>query len=308
MHSRLVSNLQKKIPLKIRILLGPFVAYVFYFYYVNIKKNSLKPKILSIEDTISKIQQENLSVIRFGDGEISLIENYSLSFQEKNKELIHSLEKILHSNHDKLLLCILNIWENHIEDLDPKVYWFELHHILKHHTTWERLISPTQQYGDAFITRPYLTIKDKSRSDSIFLSLRSLWKDKDVVLIEGEKARNGVGNNLFSLSKSLTRILCPAENAYSRYSEIKNACMKMDKNCLMLVSLGPTAKPLAYELFLAGYQVIDIGHTDMEYEMFLRQETILSKVPYKYFNEINERNPEECKDETYLSQIVAKIN
>jgi hypothetical protein len=64
---------------------------------------------------------------------------------------------------------------------------------------------------------------------------------------------------------------------------------------------------LAYDLFLLGYRVIDIGHIDMEYEMFIRKEEKLTKVPYKYFNEINERNPEVCLDAEYINQIIAKI-
>ncbi len=45
----------------------------------------------------------------------------------------------------------------------------------------------------------------------------------------------------------------------------------------------------------------------MEYEMFLRKEIKQVRVPHKYFNEINERNPEECKDEKYLEEIVATV-
>jgi hypothetical protein len=70
--------------------------------------------------------------------------------------------------------------------------------------------------------------------------------------------------------------------------------------------LGPAAKVLAYDLFLEGFRVFDIGHIDMEYEMYLKNEPKLTKVKYKYFNEINERNPEDCKDPEYLSQITEK--
>jgi hypothetical protein len=79
------------------------------------------------------------------------------------------------------------------------------------------------------------------------------------------------------------------------------------KEKLILLSLGPTAKILGLELFQQGYRVIDIGHIDMEYEMFLRKEPLLTKVPHKYFNEINERNPVDCTDPIYLSQIITTI-
>jgi hypothetical protein len=39
-----------------------------------------------------------------------------------------------------------------------------------------------------------------------------------------------------------------------------------DKNILILISLGPTATVLAYDLAKLGYWAIDIGHIDNEYE------------------------------------------
>ena len=99
----------------------------------------------------------------------------------------------------------------------------------------------------------------------------------------------------------------PPENAYASYEKIEEEVTKQSKEKLVLLSLGPTAKVVAYDLFLLGYRVIDIGHIDMEYEMFLRKENKQVKVPHKYFNEINERNPEDCQDEKYLSQILVHI-
>jgi len=45
----------------------------------------------------------------------------------------------------------------------------------------------------------------------------------------------------------------------------------------------------------------------MEYDMFKRNQTTQVKVPYKYFNEINERDPEECREEAYLAEIITNI-
>ncbi len=301
------SNFKKNVPLPVRIHVGPIVAYFFFKYHTRIRKNPFSPKILSIENTLDLLHEKSLSAIRFGDGEISLIGKISLSFQKSNIKLAEELKKIIQVNDPKLLICILNIWDKRIHELEKHVYTFELHHFLKYRAIWTSLLSLTQTYGDAFITRPYITLKDKDRASSIFKKLKILWHNKEVVLIEGEKARSGVGNDLFSETASLERILCPSEDAFEKYNEIKEICLKINKGKLILISLGPTAKPLAYELFLAGYRVIDIGHTDMEYEMYIRKESKITKVPYKYFNEINERNPEDCSDETYLSQIIAKI-
>jgi glycosyltransferase family protein len=264
------------------------------------------PKVLTLLETLQLVKDKRLSFIRFGDGEIASISKHDLLFQKKDIDLANSLQKILHSNHEKLLICVPPIWEK-LNLFTSDAFRFQLHHLLKYRNLWKKVLSKERIYGNAFITRPYLIYKNKTESGKIFAALFSLWEKEHVVLIEGEKTRMGVGNDMFSNTLSVERILCPAENAYSKYEEIKKIAVTKPKDRIIILSLGPTAKVLAYELFLLGYRVFDAGHTDMEYEMFLRKEDRLVKVQYKYFSEIDERNPEECKDTSYLSQIVAKI-
>ncbi len=294
------------IPLSLRRLVGPYIAYSAYIWRVYITKNKNAPKILSLEETIDIIIANELSAIRFGDGEMSLIENEQLNFQQTNSQLSYKLRAILQIHTPALLICIPGIWGK-LNGYTKVSYWFILHHLFRHGHVWRGLLSSNQTYGDAYITRPYLGYKDKSHSGSIFKKLFSIWAGKKVVLIEGKKSRLGVGNDMFNNVQSLKRILCPAENAYTKYAEIMTEALKIPKDSLVLLSVGPTAKVLAYDLFMAGYRVIDIGHIDMEYEMFLRSSSTLVKVPYKYFNEINELNPQDCLDDTYLSQIIAKV-
>jgi glycosyltransferase family protein len=261
---------------------------------------------MSINDTIDSIIVNNLSVIRFGDGEIYLIDGMDLGFQKKSSELASRLEEIIKINTPGLLICIPNIWSR-LENYVSYAYKFNMHHLFRCGHVWRKLLSYEQTYGDTNMTRHYLAYKDKTKSGETFKKLFLIWNDKDVVLVEGEKSRLGVGNDMFDNTRSLSRVLCPSENAFAKYNDIKNVILKIDKNKLILVSLGPTAKLLAYDLFISGYRVIDIGHIDMEYEMFLRGEIEQVKVKYKYFNEIGARSPEECTDEKYLSQIMAKI-
>ena len=47
-----------------------------------------------------------------------------------------------------------------------------------------------------------------------------------VLLVEGEKSRLGVGNDLFENTGSVKRILCPSENAYEKYDEILKEILK----------------------------------------------------------------------------------
>lgn len=303
---KIINTLRKYTPLRLRILFGPFFAYISYFYQNKLQKNTRKTKILTPIETLELIANDNMSAIRFGDGEMSLMYSENLGFQKADTALGKVLVKILQSNEPKLLICIPGIWGD-LSHFSKRSFWFTLHHKFKYGYRWENFIQYSQTYGDAFITRPFLNYKDRNYSEKIFEKLFTIWKNQDIVVIEGSKSRLGVGNDLFAGAKSVKRILCPAENAFEKYEAIKEESMKLDKDKLVLVSLGPTAKVLAYDLFLAGFRVIDIGHIDMEYEMYLRNSHTLVKVPYKYFNEINERNPEDCNDHLYLSQIIAKI-
>jgi glycosyltransferase family protein len=306
MLQKLIQKIRGVTPLKLRRSFGPFIALLFYIFNVYILINRKRPRVLSLEETLNIIKNKNLSAIRYGDGEMSLIAQHDLQFQKKDEELGKRLSEILKSRDEKLLICIPGIFEN-INGFTKRSFWFTLHHLFKYGHMWKEHLHLKQTYGDAFITRPYLTYTDKSKCKTIFSKMISLWDNQDVILIEGSKSRLGVGNDMFKNVKSLGRILCPPENAFSKYNEIKGEVLKINKDKLILLSLGPTAKVLAYDLFLLGYRVIDIGHIDMEYEMFLRGQENIVKVKFKYFNEIDERNPEDCTDAAYLGQIVSKI-
>lgn len=306
LHQTIIQGIRQRTPLAVRQKIGPVVAYIMYEFNIHLRKNRPRPHVLSINDTIDLILKDKLSVIRFGDGEIFMLDGGDTAFQKRYGDLVPKLESIMRTNNPKLLICVPGIWEK-LDSLEPYAYWFNMHHLYRNGHIYKGLLSPTQVYGDTNMTRPYLAYKDKANCGIIFKKLFSIWEGHDVVLVEGSKSRLGVGNDMFDKVKSMGRILCPPENAYQKYETIKAEALKIGKDKLVLLSLGPTAKVLAYDLFLAGYRVIDIGHIDMEYEMFLRKETKQVKVRFKYFNEIHERNPEECTDEKYLGQILARI-
>ena len=80
---------------------------------------------------------------------------------------------------------------------------------------------------------------------------------------------------------------------------------------LILISLGPTATILVYDLIKFGFrnQVIDFGHFDIQYEYYLRNVTKKIKVPFKYVNEVRggSENITPVTDVKYLNQITFNI-
>ena len=94
------------------------------------------------------------------------------------------------------------------------------------------------------------------------------------------------------------------DHAFEKYDEILNTLKKESKNTLIIIALGPTATVLAYDLAKDGYQALDMGHFDIEYEWYLRNATKKEKISNKYTNEVSGGNDtENVNDKNYTNQI-----
>ncbi len=282
------------------------VAYrkVLDFFY----KKTHKINIMTIEETLNFIIEKKCSVARYGDGEFSLILERNIGFQPADDDLINSLKEILLSGSDNLLICLPGVWAHEKEYTKGMVdYWKK--HLIRNRKKYYSVCSMKYLYGCAEMTRCYLGVKDKSKVPSLFELNRKIWDNRDVIIVEGEKSRLGVGNDLFDNCKTLRRMLCPASNAYDKKDLILEKIKELaNKETLILLALGPTATVLSYHLSNMGYQAVDIGNIDKEYEWFLSGATKKTVNPIKYFIEIeNDQIVEDCFDEKYLSQIVYKI-
>ena len=265
---------------------------------------------MSPEKTLDEIINYNKSISRFGDGELNLIFGGKIGFQKYNKILSNRLYEVLQTNEKDFLIGMpdpLN-FENIDKYTDgSKIYWTKWieNNILK----LILILNEKKTYYSSYITRFYILYKDKSKVYKYVEKLKKIWNKKDIVIIEGQQSRLGVNNSLFDNVKSIKRILCPSENAFNIYDKILNVALKIEKNKLILIALGPTATVLAYDLYKAGYQAIDIGHVDIEYEWFIRNSTKIIRIPNKYVNEAKNgnKNIENITDNEYYNQIIETI-
>ena len=128
-----------------------------------------------------------------------------------------------------------------------------------------------------------------------------------MVLVEGRETRTGQGNDLLDNARSIRRILCPTQNAYAYYQEILETVKKVSKDTMILCALGPAAKVLAYDLVLCGYQVIDIGQIDMDYEWYRAGQGKRIPIPTKYVSQLPPGEIEGIQDAVYENQIMEYI-
>lgn len=165
-------------------------------------------------------------------------------------------------------------------------------------------------FGNSLFTRPYMIYKDKKEVKEKFKKIKLIWEKKDVVIIEGALTYFGVGNDLLENAKSIKRVIAPNENAFEKYDEILNQAKCIEKNTIVLIALGPTATVLAYDLTRLGYQAIDIGHVDIEYEWYLRGTKRKIPIPGKFVNEIEKKIEDENvlkKNLDYKNSIISVV-
>lgn len=243
-------------------------AIVYFLYEKGILHNKIQ--VHSIDETIDELLQTEKSMVRFGDGEIVMIKGVDLMLQKASAEIAEGLKEILAYPHDDLMVTIPGIFEG-LSDHHRASRQFWRDHLLFCRKIYETYCNPDRVYYTTFVSRCYYFAKDRTPCAGWFAKIRKIWENRDVVIVEGTKTHNGVGNDLLDTAKSIERIICPPSDAYSALPAILEACTAYKKDRLFLLSVGVAAKFLAADLFRQGYRVLDIGNLDMEYEWYVRR-------------------------------------
>ena len=274
--------------------------------------------ILTSEETIDKIIEHQCSVSRFGDGELDMITSLSIGYDESRKSnfqkyessLANRLQEILRIGYNpdlNLLVCIPYVWKNS-STLRSKPRFFVQRSFVNNQKKIRDEVAIDKTYGDSYFTRFYMDFKDKDKADYI-KHIKKLWNNRSLCIVEGEQSRLGVGNSLFDNAAKIERILCPAINAYDKYNDILAEVCKISKDKLVLLALGQTATVLAYDLAKCGYQAVDIGHIDVEYEWFLMGAKEKVALPNKFVNEVEDgRCFTSEMDTKYIKEIICRIS
>ena len=230
-----------------------------------------KPHVMNDWYTIKYIIDNKCSVARYGDGEFDLMCGIGIKFQNADRELKRRLLEISKSVQTNCLVCIPDVLQtkkelyNKLEKKDAD-WWHSFLRLTR--GMWYKFFR-SDLYGDTNISRFYMEVKNKERTSDYVELIKSIWNEKNIVFVEGEKSRLGVGNDLFDNAASIRRILCPSDNAFKRYDEIFSKVMELTKeDDLIICALGPTATVLSFDLSQNGRRALDLGHIDVEYEWF----------------------------------------
>lgn len=277
-------------------------AIAYFLYEKGILHNRIK--VHTIDETIDVLSDTEKSMVRFGDGEIVMIKGGDLMLQKASPEIAEGLAGILAYSHDDLIVTIPGIFDT-LSDHRRESRQFWRDHLLFCRKTYERYCNPDRVYYSTFVSRCYYYAADRSGCGAQFAKIRKIWENRDIVVVEGEKTHNGVGNDLLDTARSIERIICPPSNAYEAIPAILDACTAYGKDRLFLLSVGVAAKFLAVELFERGYRVLDIGNLDMEYEWFVRRSP--GKMKLEKHDLVSEEANRAAGYTEYLEQIKVRV-
>ena len=244
--------------------------YNYYMYEFREKINKKEDCILVIKYLLDK----KLPMIAYSY--LKKIDDPKLTI--KKSEIIEMLKRVLGYQYEGMIVTIPEIFDDlSIYRKESELFWQD--HLFFSRRIYEQYCDVKKPYYNTSVSRFYYAQKDKSKCHEWIEGIKQIWKDKDVVVVEGIRTHNGVTNGLLDTAKTVERIIGPASGAYEKLDKIFSCCCEYPKDRLFLISLGVAAKSLTERLFLEGYRVLDIGNLDMEYEWFLMQAKTKVKIP-----------------------------
>ncbi len=240
------------------------------------------PRIFTIEQTLDYLLTHEVSLSRFGDGELDLLGGRDIGFQKASPLFSEKLKIVLTNNSDNLLVGI------------PFVLFHDLPHFVSSgQNFWalngKRLRSyfwpyyrSEKQYASTEVTLVATYYQTYDFKD-YFNKIRRLWEQKEICLVIGKGLLDDLQYNIFNNTKRIHFIDVPRQNAFEQYEHIVDEIKKYPKNLLFVGICGPTATLLAYDATQLGYRFLDMGHIAKAYDWYMKDNNFTSLNPKRFF-------------------------
>ena len=186
---------------------------------------------LDSKKTVEYLENSPVSFGRIGDGEIYLYLGYDLDFQEYSEFFKNKMDEIFECSNSKFLLGIPNAVFKEEKELPYPLYWRSTKIFLN------KKLKRDCIYGDSLVSH-------------IYKDFEKLWENKKVLLLA---KKNFINSENF--------IQIPEKNALNYFDEIKLKILNFNKPYdVVLLSCGPCATIMSYELSKMGILSYDVGH------------------------------------------------
>ena len=296
--------------------MNKFVNYVKAVWYADVYVPlhycwfSHQLKVMGGVETVDKIINDHVSMSRFGDYEYMSLHQESNNFNRATPELAARLHEVLNTPIPNHIVCIPHGFVRVKDDRkNARIFW---KYFVAQNGEFILQETPRHRiYYDTNFTRFWMDNRKKDRKEraTYINHFRQIWSNRNLLIVEGNDSRFGVGDDFLDNSTSVRRILCPSTDAFLKYEEIHDEIKAhARKDDLILLALGATATVLAYDLAKEGFQALDIGHADIEYCWFMMDAREKVPVSGKAVNEVGINHAGNNEDIAYQSQIIVKIS
>ncbi len=224
-------------------------------------------------ETITNISEGSYSFGRFGDGEFNIIFGRGIEFQRYSKKLSEKLSYLLKSNDSNFYIGIPKFYFHPDSRLRSPQRSFVRGWVRENRDEIISLLSKKNVYYDTCSTQLY-AMREDTNLNAYFKIMRKIWHSKKVLVVCGENSFKSVRPDLIDNALEISYIKGPSKDAFERYDELLTQVLQHTKDIVVLISLGPTATVMAYDLYKFGYQAIDIGHAFKDYQMFKNKEVM----------------------------------
>jgi glycosyltransferase family protein len=230
-------------------------------------------RIVDSFETVAGILEGKHSFGRFGDGEFNIIFGRGIEFQKYSKKLSERLLSILNSNDENFYVGIPKFYFHSDQRLRSPQRNFVRGWVRENRSAILNLLNKEIVYYDTCATQLY-ALRNDTNLNSYFELLRKIWYEKKVLVVSGENSFKKVSTNLIDNSLGTSYINAPSKHAFEKYDELLAQVTQYPKDTVVLISLGPTATVMAYDLYKLGYQALDIGHAFKDYHMFTKNQVM----------------------------------
>lgn len=244
------------------------------YLYEVMDKDDVKPqipRILTPEDSLDLILNNPKSFVRFGDGEINIINGKSIPFQNYDERLAQIMLEILEREIEGLYVGINYSYfhtSKHMNEYNRKFYLLDVkplrEFLLKH-------CNVNRTYIAAAFNQMYIGSNGNDLRE-YYDKIKKMFRGRELVIFAGKGILDNLENDVFEEASSKEFVWGPSKNAFEHYEEIYEQACTYSKDKTLCFILGPASKALVYRLSQEGYMAWDIGHMAKDYEYFCKKQ------------------------------------